>query len=297
MTLDDAPAEMPGPVLPEQRVGAALRQAREDAGVSLRMMAKELGYNSHTTLSGFERGATMPTDEVVEAYERVLKLPSGSLVSVLEEARIERHGDAWPKRRVHVPLQAVQSEGESADPASTDGPAAAPFDEAKPDRRRPSRRLLTVCAVALVLIAAAGLSLGLTLGRGKSTVAVPDGSDPVVTGCAKKADDLDQSTSMDVFFPAQHLAGTLQLRTSTKCGTAWGRFVPTAALGTSPPVTIEVDVHRPADNGAALFHVTNDGQPAYGGMLHADHVCVYATVKLTRGATSSASFSTTCVRV
>src|SRR5436309_783774 len=87
-------------LLPEQRVGAAMREARESRGVSLRRLAEQLGYQSHTTLSGYERGAVMPTETVVEGYERILGLASGSLTKVLEEARIERHGDAWTKRRV-----------------------------------------------------------------------------------------------------------------------------------------------------------------------------------------------------
>src|SRR5215472_8793435 len=64
MTSDDA-QPVSANVQPEQRVGAAMRRARELAGISLRDMAKRLGYNSHTTLSSHERGAVMPTDESV----------------------------------------------------------------------------------------------------------------------------------------------------------------------------------------------------------------------------------------
>lgn len=98
MTADDAQSTS-AKVQPEQRVGAAMRNARESAGISLRDMAKRLGYHSHTTLSSHERGSVLPTDESVTGYERELGLKPGTLLRVLEGARIERHGDAWAKRR------------------------------------------------------------------------------------------------------------------------------------------------------------------------------------------------------
>jgi hypothetical protein len=61
-------------------------------------MAKRLNYNSHTTLLNYEQGGAMPTEEAITGYEQVLKLEPGSLLAILEQARIERHGDAFPKR-------------------------------------------------------------------------------------------------------------------------------------------------------------------------------------------------------
>jgi transcriptional regulator with XRE-family HTH domain len=115
MTAEDDPSDA-APLLPEQRIGAAMRLARELQGISLRQMAKRLGYHSHTTLSSYERGAVMPTDEAVQGYERVLGLEPAALVSVLESARIERHGDAWAKRRVHLPAEFVDAESEASPP-------------------------------------------------------------------------------------------------------------------------------------------------------------------------------------
>src|SRR5262249_18326338 len=95
--------------LPEERIGAEMRRARESKGISLRQMAKRLGYHSHTTLSTYERGAVMPTEEAVQNYERGLGLGPDTLLSILESARIERHGDAWPKRRLRLPPEFVQN--------------------------------------------------------------------------------------------------------------------------------------------------------------------------------------------
>jgi transcriptional regulator with XRE-family HTH domain len=106
--------------LPEQRVGEALRNARTATGISLREAARRLNYASHSVLSEYENGARMPSESVVEGYERLLRLEPGTLTGVLEDANIERHGDAWAKRRVHVPAAAA------ADVTAT---PASPFPE------------------------------------------------------------------------------------------------------------------------------------------------------------------------
>jgi transcriptional regulator with XRE-family HTH domain len=86
-------------LLPEQRVGAALRAARKAAGVGLREMARRLNYGSHSGLSEYEKGAKMPPETVVAGYEHVLGLESGVLTAVLEAANVERHGDTWSNAR------------------------------------------------------------------------------------------------------------------------------------------------------------------------------------------------------
>jgi transcriptional regulator with XRE-family HTH domain len=97
------PGQRDVPVLPEQRVGAALRNARKASGLSLREMARRLNYGSHSTLSEYENGVRMPSEAVVEGYERLLSLKVGTLANALEAANVERHGDAWARRRIHLP--------------------------------------------------------------------------------------------------------------------------------------------------------------------------------------------------
>jgi hypothetical protein len=121
---------------------------------------------------------------------------------------------------------------------------------------------------------------------------VRDGSDPKVTGCATGAVTSD---SVDVYDPPEHLVGTLELRSSARCGTSWGRFVPTSALRTQPALTLEIDVDRPADGTAAKFHVAYDGLPAYGNMLISRHECVYAQLTLNRrGQSTLPPIQTSC---
>src|SRR4051812_47350426 len=80
-----------------------MRRAREGRGISLRSLSSRLGYNSHSTLSAYELGATMPTDEIVEKYEAALRLPKGERGDQLEKARVQRQGNEFAKRRAPGP--------------------------------------------------------------------------------------------------------------------------------------------------------------------------------------------------
>jgi len=107
----------PADPLPEQRVGAAMRHERKHRRVGLREMARQIHY-SHSRLSDYERGNAMPSEKAVERYEQVLVLKPGTLMKVLEKARIERYGDAddaWARQRVNPPIEFMTaSEGETS---------------------------------------------------------------------------------------------------------------------------------------------------------------------------------------
>lgn len=287
MTSEDEGSDAAA-VLPEHRVGRAMREARELGGISLRQLAKRLGYNSHTALSSYERGAVMPTEKVIEGYEQALGLQSGELASVLEAARVERHGDAWAKRRVHVPTEFVH--GEAALPAP---------EQVRRFGWLRSTSVVGAGTVGLALLVA--LIIGLALRHPRpaphpqaATIGVADGSDPVVTGCVTGAVTVD---SVSVYDPFEHLVGTLQLRASARCGTSWGRFVPVQPLPTKPPLSLEINVYRPADGAVARYRVTYDGLKAYGNMLVSRYECVYATLTLSRtGQARPATVQTNCAK-
>lgn len=63
-----------------EHLGAVARQARREAGRTLRQMRTAIGI-SEATLSRFERGQTWShtTDALVEGYERELGLPRRDL--------------------------------------------------------------------------------------------------------------------------------------------------------------------------------------------------------------------------
>jgi transcriptional regulator with XRE-family HTH domain len=131
---------------PEHTVGAALRTARLAAGLSLREMARRLNYHSHSVLSEYENGAKMPSETVVEGYEQVLALSPGTLTTILETANIAQHGDAWPKRRTHVPSIARSSAGipSTANAAASPWPPTPVVDGADPDQAGCSWDAITI---------------------------------------------------------------------------------------------------------------------------------------------------------
>lgn len=133
-------------LLPEQRAGAALRAAREAGGIGLREMARRLNYSSHSGLSEYEKGVKMPPEAVVAGYEHILGLEPGVLTAVLEAANVERHGDAWSKRKVHIPVQFVPVKPPSANVIAPEEPEVV----AAPPRHR--RRRLMWAAVGVVVV-------------------------------------------------------------------------------------------------------------------------------------------------
>ncbi len=173
-------------VLPEQRVGAALRQARQAAGLSLRAMARRLNYGSHSTLSEYENGARMPSELVVEGYERLLDLNAGTLVTLLEAANLERHGDAWARRRIHLPVR-LPREMPRAEPVA---PVIARPDALgeSPWPRQP----------------------------------VADGSDPDAAGCS--VDAVTLHSRRIAYTKRRIIIGRVELRYSARAGAIWGRF-------------------------------------------------------------------------
>jgi transcriptional regulator with XRE-family HTH domain len=292
MSADGSEPDSPA-LPPEQWVGSAMREARETVDISLRSMAKQLGYHSHTTLSSYERGAVMPTDEAVTGYERILGLAPGTLVDVLEGARIERHGDAWTKRRVHIRHEFAPVAPDEAKPSDELEQPPAPSPKLWPPR------WWMAVAGGVIVVGIVTLVVGLLVsqpGAARTAGAVSgiqDGSDPSVTGCAADGVTVD---SVDVYDPPEHLVGVLQLRSSRRCGTSWPRFVPEATLPLTPKLTLELDVYRPADGRSAKYAVTYDGLDAYGNMLISSHQCVYAQVTLTRhGQQSLPPVATSCL--
>jgi WD40 repeat protein/transcriptional regulator with XRE-family HTH domain len=64
--------------LASQELGAKMRLARQEKAISLTDMARKVGY-SKSLLSSVENGRVPPTQQLLEEYERVLELESGSL--------------------------------------------------------------------------------------------------------------------------------------------------------------------------------------------------------------------------
>jgi transcriptional regulator with XRE-family HTH domain len=73
-------------------LGAAMRYYRVASGVSLRAMARRLGFSGHSHLADYERGRRLPYKKIVTAYEQHLQLPAGRLDELHDRALAERAG-------------------------------------------------------------------------------------------------------------------------------------------------------------------------------------------------------------
>jgi hypothetical protein len=224
---------------PEQRVGMALRQARQAAGVSLRQMAKGLHYGSHSVLFEYEYGARMPAENVVAGYERMLALPTGTLMAVWERANIERHGDAWPKRRNHVDYQ-----GEYLRSART-GP-------------NPLTRT------------------GITPDTAFSPQQVADGADPDAAGCSHDAITLHSRRI--ALRSTQVVIGHVELRYNSRMWAVWGRFEGYASLNHLAErnhTTIRIEVVRGSDQARQCTDEPYCFDLMWGNLLVADRSAFY----------------------
>jgi transcriptional regulator with XRE-family HTH domain len=208
--------------LPERRVGAALRAARKAAGLSLREMARRLNFESHSTLSEYENGARMPSEEVVQGYERLLHLGKGSLLALLEAANIERHGDAWAKRRIHVPL---------------------PFEPGGSSVTEYPRPPLTGPVPATLR------AMSRTPASPFPDEAVQDGSDPDAAGCS--VDAVTIHARRVALKLNRVILGHIELRYCQRAGAAWGRFEGYASLNhlaeRTDDVKISIEIEREGD--------------------------------------------------
>lgn len=69
-------------------LGTAIRQAREEKGMSQERLAEELGV-SRQAVSKWEIGQSVPTPRNLEGIEAVLDLPVGTLAELLKEEERE----------------------------------------------------------------------------------------------------------------------------------------------------------------------------------------------------------------
>lgn len=294
-------------------LGRKLRELRTGRGLVLRQFAKEAGFTAHSNFVDYEQGRRVPPPDIVRAYESICGSAPEALRPLHEAALKERGLTATGETAAPSAPEAqpgADTEVAATEPGSdTDEPAVssdAGVSDGQPPAPKHRSRWAAVAVLPILGLAVAGYLILGSDGSEADDAAPPttapstrvraiqaaDGSDPMVTGCSKDATIADK---LNVYFPDEHLVGELQLRLSAACGMGWGRFSPTVALSTTPPVTVSIEVHRPADGKVAPYQVTHDGQPAYGNMLQNDHQCIYALVALKRGSEESARFSTRCL--
>lgn len=71
-------------------LGAELRRARIERGISQRKLTQLIGLSAHSNLGEYERGSRIPPADIVVACERLLALPAGQLQRLQQLALRER---------------------------------------------------------------------------------------------------------------------------------------------------------------------------------------------------------------
>ncbi|OPC80875.1 hypothetical protein B4N89_07845 [Embleya scabrispora] len=98
MTTAPRPEEPTGAEPPAPRpigschreLGLTLYRLRLERGLSLRALARRLGYSSHSAFADFEKARRMPGEPLLVAYERLFELPHGLLLELRARALAER---------------------------------------------------------------------------------------------------------------------------------------------------------------------------------------------------------------
>lgn len=68
------------------RVGRRLREAREEAGLSLRELAQRVGLRDHTVLIKYERGETSPSSARLRSLAQALACSAAALLADRDDA-------------------------------------------------------------------------------------------------------------------------------------------------------------------------------------------------------------------
>src|SRR4051812_21206274 len=80
MRVPDHEIPAHGPPLPAAReLGRALHRCRLERGLSLRALARLVGFAAHSGLVDYERGRRIPPEDLLSAYERAFAMPEGAL--------------------------------------------------------------------------------------------------------------------------------------------------------------------------------------------------------------------------
>ncbi len=78
------------PTTAAKELGWTLRRQRLANGWSLRLIARRIGFSSHSSLIDYEHGRRIPPQDLLQAFERALEFPSGQLQALRKAALKER---------------------------------------------------------------------------------------------------------------------------------------------------------------------------------------------------------------
>lgn len=70
-------------------LGVEIRALRKGQGFTLRQLAKEVGLRAHSNIADYELGRRLPPNDILIAFERLLKVPTGYLLEMRKRALVE----------------------------------------------------------------------------------------------------------------------------------------------------------------------------------------------------------------
>lgn len=273
---------------PLHQFAAELRALRREAGNPTYRELSERSHYSPSALSRAASGHSLPTLAVIIGFV----------------TGCGADPEPW-RRRWREVADAVglpdEPESSPAEQAAEDDEAALPepsLEEPSPPsppprfawaRTRSARIAASVAAGALLLVVAAAVivtsghpasrqkhvtTLSSTTSEDSGLPAQPvtDGVDPKRSGCGQDGVSLD---SVPLIFPADRLAGTVELRYSPRCRVAWTRFVP-APTGRGAGDTVTVAIARPSDSVEIPFTITYGDEAVWSDVLRTSVGCVQA---------------------
>ncbi|WP_143734448.1 helix-turn-helix domain-containing protein [Microbispora rosea] len=293
---------------PVQAFAVALRRLREDAGSPTYRALSERAHYSATVLSRAAGGRVFPSLEVTLAFVRACGGDEDAWAR-----RWHRVSEEISGRAEEPPVPAEDGGGRAGGPDA--GPDAGPEAGAGAGRgslagwvRRRGRLLVAVVVVVVaggVALGAAARGVGLAPGwtsrnqhvidrAGDGSRAEDmDGDDPRARGCGRDLEMIDTLDAVPLNLPDGTRFGTLRLRRSPDCDTAWA-----SAYFDNPRLyTVWLAAHRPADNAQVRSQWQNNTPPgAYGDMLSLARGCVWVEGWVVAGQREGPHARTRCAR-
>ncbi|MEU6427979.1 helix-turn-helix domain-containing protein [Microbispora sp. NPDC046973] len=272
---------------PVQAFAVALRRLREEAGSPTYRALSEKAHYSPTVLSRAAGGRVLPSLEVTLAFVRACGGDEDEWAR-----RWHRVGEEMPGRTAQRPEPAPAGEQPSS-PASGAAQVVSPAETGGgrgglAGRVRRRGRLLALAVVlvvaGVVALGAAARGLGLAPGWTSRNQHVTDragdgsraedmdGDDPRARGCGDDLDTIETLDAVPLNLPDGTRFGTLRLRRSPECDTAWA-----SAYFDNPRLyTVWLAAHRPADDAQVRSQWSNNTPPgSYGDMLSLARGCVW----------------------
>lgn len=102
----------------ERELGLALYRLRAEGGLSLRALAKLMGYSAHSVFADVEKARRFPSESLIRCYEEHFDVPPDSLMALRRRALRER------AVRLTARFAAASSAGPSPTPSPS--PSASP---------------------------------------------------------------------------------------------------------------------------------------------------------------------------